>query len=37
MQLRHVIFDLTGVTGVAIADVILESERDPVRLAALAN
>ena len=37
VQLHHVISDLTGVTGVAIADVIVESERDPARSAALAN
>lgn len=35
VQLHHVISDLTGVTGLAILQAILEGERDPQRLAAL--
>ena len=37
VHLHHVISDLTGVTGLAITDAILEGEQDPVRLAALAH
>ena len=37
IHLHHVISDLTGVTGLAITDAILEGEQDPVRLAALAH
>ena len=35
VHLQHVISDLTGVTGLAILDAILQGERDPQRLAAL--
>ncbi len=35
VQLHHVISDLTGVTGQAILEAILEGERDPQKLAAL--
>ena len=35
LQIQHVITDLTGVTGLAIVDAILEGERDPSRLAEL--
>ena len=37
VQLHHAISDLTGVTGMAITDAILGGERDPARLAALAD
>ena len=37
VQLHHAISDLAGVTGMAITDAILDGERDPARLAALAN
>ena len=37
VQVHHVISDLTGVTGLAITDAILAGERDPARLAALAD
>ena len=37
VHLHHVISDLTGATGLAITDAILDGERDPVRLAALAH
>ena len=33
LQIHHVISDLTGVTGLAILDAILEGQRDPVTLA----
>ena len=33
LQIHHVISDLTGVTGLAILDAILEGQRDPVILA----
>ena len=35
LQIQHVITDLTGVTGLAIVDAILEGERNPSRLAEL--
>lgn len=35
IQLHHVISDITGVTGLAIIDAILEGERNPHRLAQL--
>jgi len=35
VQLQHVISDLTGVTGLAIVQAILEGQRDPLKLAAL--
>lgn len=35
IQLQHVISDVTGVTGLAILEAILEGERDPVALARL--
>jgi transposase len=35
VQLQHVISDLTGVTGLAILQAILDGERDPQKLAAL--
>lgn len=35
LQIQHVIADLTGVTGLAIIDAILEGERDPAELAKL--
>jgi transposase len=35
LQLHHVISDITGLTGLAIVDAILEGERDPVALARL--
>ena len=37
IHLHHAISDLTGVTGLAITAAILEGERDPARLAALAD
>ena len=37
VHLHHAIPDLPGVTGLAITDAILEGERDPARLAALAD
>jgi hypothetical protein len=35
LQIQHVITDLTGLTGLAIVDAILEGERNPSRLAEL--
>jgi transposase len=35
IQLHHVISDITGVTGLAIIDAVLDGERDPHRLARL--
>lgn len=35
LQIQHVISDLTGLTGLAIIDAILEGERDPAQLAKL--
>jgi transposase len=35
IQLQHVISDMTGVTGLAILQAILDGERDPLKLAAL--
>src|SRR4051794_2076112 len=35
LQLHHVISDITGLTGLAILDAILDSERDPFTLAKL--
>jgi transposase len=35
LQIQHVISDLTGVTGLAIIDAILEGQRDPAELAKL--
>ena len=35
VQLQHVISDLTGVTGLAILEALLNGERDPQKLAAL--
>jgi transposase len=35
LQLHHVISDITGLTGTAIIDAILQGERDPVKLAGL--
>jgi hypothetical protein len=35
LQIQHVISDITGVTGLAIVDAILEGERDPAVLAKL--
>jgi transposase len=35
LQIQHVITDLTGVTGLAIVDAILQGERNPSRLAEL--
>ena len=37
VHLHHAISDLTGVSGLAITDAILDGERDPARLAALAH
>ena len=37
IHVHHAISDLTGVTGLAITDAILAGERDPARLAALAD
>ena len=37
VHLHHAISDLTGVTGMAITDAILNGERDPARLADLAD
>ena len=37
VHLHHAISDLTGLSGLAITDAILEGERDPARLAALAH
>ena len=37
IHLHHAISDLTGMTGLAITDAILKGERDPARLAALAD
>ena len=37
LQLHHVISDITGATGLAIVDSILEGERDPEKLAELRN
>ena len=37
VHIHHAISDLTGVTGLAITDAILDGERDPARLAALAH
>lgn len=35
VQIHHVLSDLTGVTGMAIMDAILQGERDPLKLARL--
>lgn len=35
LQIHHVISDITGVTGLAIIDAILDGERDPKKLAAM--
>ena len=35
LQLHHVISDITGLTGIAIIDAILQGERDPLKLAGL--
>lgn len=35
LQIQHVISDLTGLTGLAIIDAILDGERDPAQLAQL--
>ena len=35
LQLHHVISDITGLTGLAIVDAILQGQRDPVELARL--
>ena len=35
LQLHHVISDITGLTGTAIIDAILQGERDPLKLAGL--
>ena len=37
IHVHHAISDLTGITGTAITDAILAGERDPARLAALAD
>ena len=37
LQLHHVLSDVTGESGLAILQSILEGERDPIRLAGLAN
>ena len=37
VHLHHAISDLTGVSGLAITDAILDGERDPARLAELAH
>ena len=37
IHVHHAISDLTGITGMAITDAILGGERDPARLAALAD
>lgn len=37
LQIHHVISDITGVTGLAIVDAIIEGERDPGKLADLRN
>ena len=37
IHLHHAISDLTGVTGLAITDAILDGQRDPTRLADLAD
>ena len=37
IHVHHAISDLTGVTGMAIIDAILAGERDPARLAAMAD
>jgi hypothetical protein len=35
LQIHHVISEITGVTGLAIVDAILQGERDPAVLAKL--
>lgn len=35
LQIHHVLSDITGLTGLAIVDAILDGERDPARLAEL--
>jgi transposase len=37
LQLHHVLSSITGLSGLAILDAILEGKRDPVELAALCN
>jgi transposase len=37
VQIHHVLSDITGVSGMAILDAILEGERDPMKLASLCN
>ena len=37
LQLHHVLSDITGLSGLAILDAILNGERDPVKLASLCN
>src|ERR1700744_6559174 len=37
IQISHVLIDVTGVSGLAIIAAILKGERDPVKLAALAD
>ena len=37
LQLHHVIFDFTGLTGMAIVDAVLAGQRDPWELAKLRN
>ena len=37
LQLRHVLSDITGLSGMRILDAILAGERDPVKLAALCH
>ena len=37
VQVQHVISDITGVTGLAIVDAILDGKRDPAELAKLRN
>lgn len=37
IQLRHVLSDVTGVSGLAIIEAILKGERDPVKLAAMVD
>jgi len=37
LQIHHVIADITGLSGLAIVEAILQGERDPVKLAALGD
>ena len=37
VQIHHVLSEITGVSGMAMLDAILDGERDPVKLASLCN